>query len=324
MKITDETTERAKAAWNSISDEHNCWDALSQDERETYAALTAALAAHVTRPTSETASASLAKTGETRNAQDNRVTPDPVGIASHSSNGHSDDIRSRSSSHCHGSGREKEEIGRAALAVQTQQRVEVKPLDWRPEPPYHVARIFGNLYAVEGWDGGATLSGIGGRRDFSTVTEAKAAAFADYKDRVLALVDVPAVESEPVAWCQPNYEGNIHPRKFMVVYEDAEMGTAVFDDEDEAREHFEKASVAWNCYLFGILPRAQPPRSLSNEGSEIEAALKELADYLDGHHFASERANATKLVSKARTALSTRKGSSEGDGSASTSKGAVE
>lgn len=61
------------------------------------------------------------------------------------------------------------------------------------------------------------------------------------------------------AWCQPNYEGKIHPRKFMVVYEDAEMGSAIFDDEAEAREHFEKASVAWNCYLFGLMPRSAFP-----------------------------------------------------------------
>ena len=92
-------------------------------------------------------------------------------------------------------------LNAALAAEQTKQGVEVKPLDWRQEPPYHVARIFGNLYAVEGWDGGATLSGIGGRRDFSTVAEAKAAAYSDYKDRVLALVDVPAVESEPELTC---------------------------------------------------------------------------------------------------------------------------
>jgi hypothetical protein len=63
-------------------------------------------------------------------------------------------------------------------------------------------------------------------------------------------------ELQPTAWCQPDYDGKTHPRKFMVVYEDAEMGNAIFDDEAEAREHFEKASISWNCYLFGLLPRA--------------------------------------------------------------------
>lgn len=88
----------------------------------------------------------------------------------------------------------------AALAEQTQQGVEVKALEWRAEPPYHVARVFGNVYAVEAWDGGVTLFGIGGRRDFKTVSEAKTAAQADYETRIRsALVDVPAVESEPAA-----------------------------------------------------------------------------------------------------------------------------
>lgn len=45
----------------------------------------------------------------------------------------------------------------------------------------------------------------------------------------------------------------------MVVYEDPDMGSAVFDDEAEAREHFEKASIAWNCYLFGLMPRTTIP-----------------------------------------------------------------
>lgn len=42
-RVTDEMVERTKTAWNSISDKHNGWDALSQDERDTYTALVAAL-----------------------------------------------------------------------------------------------------------------------------------------------------------------------------------------------------------------------------------------------------------------------------------------
>ncbi|WP_313522625.1 hypothetical protein [Shinella sp.] len=42
-RVTDEMVERAKTAWNSISDEYNGWDALSQEERDTYVSLTAAL-----------------------------------------------------------------------------------------------------------------------------------------------------------------------------------------------------------------------------------------------------------------------------------------
>ena len=77
--------------------------------------------------------------------------------------------------------------------------------------------------------------------------------------RALALQASSAVEGEAVAWCQPNYDGKVHPRKFMVVYEDHDMGNAVFEDEAEAREHFEKASISWNCYLFGLLPRHPAP-----------------------------------------------------------------
>ncbi len=84
-----------------------------------------------------------------------------------------------------------------------------------------------------------------------------------YRAEAALYADPTAEPPKPEAWCQPNYEGKIHPRKFMVVYEDAEMGNAVFDDETEAREHFEKASVNWNCYLFGLMPYALSVRQLS-------------------------------------------------------------
>lgn len=58
-----------------------------------------------------------------------------------------------------------------------------------------------------------------------------------------------------VAWCQPMDCGKHTPRKFIVVYEDADMGIATFDNEAEAREHWERANTHWNCYLFGALPR---------------------------------------------------------------------
>ena len=78
--------------------------------------------------------------------------------------------------------------------------VKVKPLEWRPEPPYHVARVFGNVYAVEAWDGGATLSGVGGRRDFKTLDEAKAAAQQDYETRIMSALAPQAGDNaeEPV------------------------------------------------------------------------------------------------------------------------------
>lgn len=55
-------------------------------------------------------------------------------------------------------------------------------------------------------------------------------------------------------WCQPMDCGKHTPRKFLLYFEDADRGIAVFDNEDEAREAFTKANIAWNCYLFGALP----------------------------------------------------------------------
>lgn len=55
-------------------------------------------------------------------------------------------------------------------------------------------------------------------------------------------------------YCQPRYNGIDHPRKFMVVFEDADMGNCVFDDEQEAYDFYEKVTLNWNCYLFGLMP----------------------------------------------------------------------
>jgi hypothetical protein len=56
------------------------------------------------------------------------------------------------------------------------------------------------------------------------------------------------------AWCQPMDKGEHTPRKFLLYFEDADRGIAVFDNEEEAREAFAKANTAWNCYLFGAMP----------------------------------------------------------------------
>ena len=96
-------------------------------------------------------------------------------------------------------------------------------------------------------------------------------------------VSPPATVQEPVAdtgpWCQPRYDGRDHPRKFMVVYEDADMGSALFEDETEARNHFEAASIAWNCYLFGLLPRSALSTSQSDPAPEI--VHSSIVDQLD-------------------------------------------
>ena len=90
-------------------------------------------------------------------------------------------------------------------------------------------------------------------------TDNKPAAIRAALTAALATLPAPA-GADAVAWCQPNYDGKIHPRKFIVRFEDADVSDAVFDDEAEARAFFEKASINWNCYLFGLLPRdAAPP-----------------------------------------------------------------
>lgn len=74
----------------------------------------------------------------------------------------------------------------SALSAEPAVGVKVKALEWRPEPPYHVARVFGTLYAIEAWDGGATLSGVAGYRDFSNLEAAKSAAQSDYESRIMS------------------------------------------------------------------------------------------------------------------------------------------
>lgn len=53
-------------------------------------------------------------------------------------------------------------------------------------------------------------------------------------------------------WCQP---GDQPRRQFIVLFDDADKQMAVFDDEDEARAFWKQASLDWNCYLLGALPR---------------------------------------------------------------------
>jgi hypothetical protein len=93
----------------------------------------------------------------------------------------------------------------AALAVQTQQGVEVKKLEWREEPVPPAGESLAStgvgLYCIPHGGGRFYLrfrdTHVLG--DFSTLAKAKAAAQSDYETRIRsALVDVPAVESEPV------------------------------------------------------------------------------------------------------------------------------
>lgn len=53
-------------------------------------------------------------------------------------------------------------------------------------------------------------------------------------------------------WCQPGDRQD--KRMFIVRFDDQDRNDAVFEDEAEAREFYARATVSWNCYLFGALP----------------------------------------------------------------------
>ena len=58
-----------------------------------------------------------------------------------------------------------------------------------------------------------------------------------------------------VAYCQPMDKGEHTGQKFVVLFDDAEKQMAIFEDEFEARDFWEKANSDWNCYLMGALER---------------------------------------------------------------------
>ena len=58
-----------------------------------------------------------------------------------------------------------------------------------------------------------------------------------------------------IKYCQPDYDGKIHPRRYIIVFEDSELGILYYDNKDEARSDWNKLIINWNCYLFGTLER---------------------------------------------------------------------
>lgn len=53
-------------------------------------------------------------------------------------------------------------------------------------------------------------------------------------------------------WCQP---GDMQDKRYFIVkFEDRDRADALFTDEAEAREFYARATVSWNCWLFGALP----------------------------------------------------------------------
>jgi len=45
----------------------------------------------------------------------------------------------------------------------------------------------------------------------------------------------------------------------MLWFDDADRQRCIYDNEDEAREAFDRAeSMGWNCYLFAVARRVKP------------------------------------------------------------------
>lgn len=94
------------------------------------------------------------------------------------------------------------------------------------------------------WAGDFNASGFG-----HCVVGPQGGLYAEY-----VRADLAAPAGVPMAWCQPMHNGEHASRQFIVRFEDADRGDAVFDDEAEARAYWQKANDNWNCYLFGALP----------------------------------------------------------------------
>lgn len=211
----------------------------------------------------------------------------------------------------------------AALAVQTQQGVEVK--DWHRSDNAYGGTM---LYSLreDGWRKGEPVM----VNDVTIRIERAPGSETDIEPIIqrirAALVDVPAVESEPVAWQWE--EDLINSGRYTLMWDDEPPG--------------EHPGIRNVTPLY-----AHPPRSLSNEGeideAAIEAGAKILAKWicyawegLSDRDISGEFPDwarngigalgmqggkpALRKVSAAILALSTRKGSA-GDGSATDTKG---
>lgn len=266
----------------------------------------AALAEHVTPPTSEPNNAPWAEIGERKDAQDTGRVPYTMGAETHTREGREDDSSVREPSHSDGSGREKAPV---ASALAEQQGVEVKKLEWKPDwggtfddiPEWRADTPWGSLTAS--LSGHRTPSGARYECHHEVPTDLKEKLIADatafYEAKVRsALVDVPAVESEPV--CTVALIGAAGHR-FLVphpldVLDSLPVGTKLF---------------------------ARPPRSLSNEERETAELIALLTREIVGIRNRSPREVFSIMADRVRIALSTRKGSA-GDGSATNTKGSGE
>lgn len=71
-------------------------------------------------------------------------------------------------------------------------------------------------------------------------------------------------------WCQPSDHAQ---RQFLLRFEDADVGDLVYDDEDQARADWIRATENWNCYLFGALEISPSPSSHLSSISRDDARM---------------------------------------------------
>jgi hypothetical protein len=66
--------------------------------------------------------------------------------------------------------------------------------------------------------------------------------------------------SKPSGWDDLASFGHMRQRRWIILFEDAEMGMMVFDNEDEAHARYESLSITWNCHLMETCLRLRPAR----------------------------------------------------------------
>lgn len=228
----------------------------------------------------------------------------------------------------------------AALSEKQAAEVAIKPLAWRDgDGAYAFSEITQKNYSIAFEEGKYWAAWDARLRPFDTLDAAKAAAQSDYETRIRsALVDVPAVESEPVAWMREMRMQNPSLPHRVELGRDADLV--------KMWRHSEHTVSLTPLY-------AHAPRSLPNEEIEIDADLlarckeivewkrtgklpgdhlrrrgQSIADRLGGSLFIDNGLNQAELQTIDEAlgfiiALSTRKGSA-GDGSATGTKGGAE
>lgn len=78
-------------------------------------------------------------------------------------------------------------------------------------------------------------------------------------------------------WCQPGDRQD--KRMFIVRFDDQDQNDAVFEDEAEARAFYARATVSWNCWLFGTLDAHPAPIS---KGVTVKALIGDSGPHDNG------------------------------------------